>query len=295
MLNKWLTYVTESAKIHLSERGDDMARLKKVNLFPGYARTNEVNFEVLARCTELAKGNRSLREFAEVCETTGATLSRIINQQVSAPIGDRLLMSIAENAAEGSGVTLDVMLVANGLQPIRLNDAAGEIDWEKTIQSSSTINIRKDEAVSEQIARDILQNELLNRGYSLKLEMEPVIYEQKKDFRYTADFGFKTNALKDIGLDTWCFDVMSNWTVHSRHRMHTLFSACYLGNPTGNRKKLSLVVLNKEAFERLKEQYAGIVIRDYISIIYIDPAQRKVIEEYNLETTEKNMTIFKEV
>ena len=34
---------------------------------------------------------------------------------------------------------------------------------------------------------------------------------------------------------------------------------------------------------------------NYISIIYIDPAQRKVIEEYNLETTEKNMTIFKEV
>lgn len=268
-----------------------MARLKKVNLFPRYARIEEPNYDVLARCTELAKGDRSVREFAEICGTSGATISRIINRQITAPISDRLLVNICENAPSGSEVSQDIMLIANGMQPIKVGDGISE---SKTAEVASEISqkFRMKEAEFVKYTREILQNELLFKGYSIELMMEPIIYQQKREFQYRADFAFKTNALEDIGIDTWCFEVMSEHAVHSIHKMHTLFSACYLGDPSGNRKKMSLVVANRNTFEQLKERYTGIVIRDYISIILVDIGERCVVEEYNLETIEKNVEIF---
>ena len=268
-----------------------MARLKKVNLFPEFARIEEPNYEVLARCTELAKGEQSVREFALICGTSGATISRIINQQITAPIPDNLLVNICKNAPPGSGVTQDLMLTANGMHPIKVGDGMSESKAAEVANDMSK-KFRMKGSEFEMQAREILQNELLFRGYSIELVMQPIIYQLKKEFRYMADFAFKTNALDKIGIDMWCFEVMSDHTVHSIHKMHTLFSACYLGNPSGNRKKMSLIVTNKNTFEQLKERYEGIVIRDYISIILIDFSERQVVEEYNFETTEKNINVF---
>ncbi len=263
-----------------------MARLKRVNLFPEYARIEEPNYEVLARCVELAKGEQSVREFAQLCGTSGATISRIINQQITAPIPDNLLINICKNAPVGSSVTQDIMLIANGMRPIKVGDGMSE---SKTAEVANDMSkkFRMKEAEFEMQAREILQNELLFKGYSIELVMNPIICQIKREFQYRADFAFKTNALEDLGVDTWCFEVMSEFAVHSIHKMHTLFSACYLGNPSENRTKMSLVVTNRTTYEQLKERYTGIVIRDYISIILIDISERRVVEEYNLETMEK--------
>lgn len=263
-----------------------MARLKKVDLFPGFVRTGEVNYEVLARCTELAKGDRSLREFADICGTTAATISRIMNQQISAPIADQLLKSIADNAPKGSNVTLDIMLVANGMQPVRIDNVSAK--------DAAAIDFRRDESLSERVAREILQNELLFKGFSVELTMEPRIVNTKT-FGYRADFSFTTNALEKIGISQWYFDVMSNFALHTEHRMQSLFSACYLGNLAEEHKKLSLVVLNEDTFKQLKNKYEDYVIRDYVSIILIDPTNRRVVEEFNFATKMENYSIFTEV
>lgn len=269
-----------------------MPRLKKVNLFPGYARVKEPNFEVIARCTELSKGNRTVREFATLCEVSPSTISRILNQQITAPIADGLLVKICELAPKDSGVTRDVMLVANGLHPVRIEESATKEEVEKVVNKiNGTVN--RDGPLAERICREILQDYLLLNGYSLKVKKDSGIYNLQ-GFKYSADFVFETDVYESIGVSDWCFDVVLGIQHGFNRRLDMIFSACYLHQVSDQGKKVSLVFVDKMAYEQYKHQVERLYIDDYVSLILINPADRRVEEEYNIATSRKCIEIFKE-
>ena len=100
------------------------------NLFPGYYRKHDQDMETLADLTKRAKGDeRSINEFARVCGVSPSTISRLINKKNTTPNKDSLIKAIADNAVPESGVTLDMLLQAHGLEKICLlytSDAADD-------------------------------------------------------------------------------------------------------------------------------------------------------------------------
>lgn len=91
-----------------------MVRLKKADLFSGYVRTREPDSARLAELVNLAKGERSARQFADDCGLNNATISRILNQTAGGPPTDAVIARIALNVEEGSGVTVEQLLEAAG-------------------------------------------------------------------------------------------------------------------------------------------------------------------------------------
>ncbi len=94
-----------------------MARKKTDNPFPDCIRVREPNKQKLAELVLKAKGeNRSISAFARECEVSTSTLSRLINMETSKANSDDLILAIAEKANPESGVTLEALLDAHGLE-----------------------------------------------------------------------------------------------------------------------------------------------------------------------------------
>ncbi len=276
-----------------------MARQKNERVFPGYIQTEAYDAAELARLVKVAMGNDSGRSFAEKCGTTGATISNITNAKIKAPIRETLLKAIYDNASPGATeLTQEMLLEANGLRKIQL-DHDFIVDNETIREGQMIVEryanrrvIREDASLLERAARETLQNDFLYRGYSLEVTREPIVCSVKKSFSYRADFCFKTNALEEIGIEEWYFDVMSNYAIHSVHKMNTVFASCYLGNLRERGVKLSIVVSSEDTFNTLVKKYEDVMIADYVSFILVDTTERRVVKEFNLPNGMKNIDIF---
>lgn len=275
--------------------------LKKVNPFPGYVRVSEPDKEELARLTALAKGeNRSLREFALACGVSTSTLSRIINMKSDSdtPNSDSLIASIAENADPDSGVTLAMLLDAHGIAPMMLAPIeSGEVGSSVVISSNKSISNdivcmdgtkisgAKNCSVRENLCREILQNELISRGFELSVETRKNIVFSTDKLRYLADFVFETDALKDKGINSWAFDVHNGVMRPLMHKLSWVFGMTYLDPLRKKGMKFSLITTEEKAFEDAKGRFSEVCIPDLISIIYIDINNRKVVDEYIIPST----------
>ena len=169
-----------------------MAKTKSTNPFPGYIRIKEPDKNGLAELTVLAKGEkRSLTEFAKQCGVSVSTLSRVVNAKSASPNSDDLIAAIARNSDPASGVTIQQLLEAHGLAAVDLKiENTGKIDWNKTISKTKEKTILN-ESMYEEKAREILQNELLTRGYNVMVQKDVNIIATPQ-LRYKADFVIST-------------------------------------------------------------------------------------------------------
>ena len=127
------------------------------NLFPGYYRKYDQDMETLADLTKRAKGDeRSINEFARACGVSPSTISRLINKKNTTPNKDSLIKAIADNAVPESGVTLDMLLQAHGLEKINVYEGKE----------------RKSESVLEDIVIDRLLCDITQLGYKCEIEKE---------------------------------------------------------------------------------------------------------------------------
>lgn len=284
-------------------------KLVKVNPFPGYVRISEPDKEELARLTALAKGeNRSLREFAAACGVSTSTLSRIINLKSASetPNSDSLIAAIAENADPDSGVTLGMLLGAHGIAPMMLaNIDSGEIASSVVISSNKPVSNdivctdgkkikgNKNYNLRETLCREILQNELLLRGYEVSVELRKNIVFNTDKLKYVADFVFMTNALEDSGIKTWAFDVHNGIMRPLMHKMSWVFGMSYLDPLRNKGMKFSVITTEENTFEDAKRRFSDVCIPDVISIIYIDINNHKVVDEYIIPTERNSSSFFK--
>lgn len=277
-----------------------MARQKNERVFPGYIQTDEYDAVALARLVTIAMGNDSGRSFAEKCGTTGATISNIINEKIKAPVRETLIKAIYDNASPtATELTQEMLLEANGLRKIQVDSEVSSLDPESIERGRQFVDryagkrmAREDASLLERAVRETLQNDFLYRGYSLEVTREPIVCSVKRSFGYRADFCFKTNALEEIGIKEWYFDVMSNFAIHSVHKMNTVFASCYLGNLRERGVKLSIVVSSEDTFNTLVKKYEDVMIADYVSFILVDTTERRVVKEFNLPNGMKNIDIF---
>lgn len=292
-----------------------MPRKKSESLFPDYVRIRYADMDVLGALTQRAIGpNRSLTEFAEACGLSPSTISRVVNGKFTKYISDGVVASIAKNADPASNVTLEDLLAANGQLPISMvtSGKATVLDesvpykkpkadpdptnFRLTKRSSSTVYFdtsKISQAIEKafratnfqifpETSRAILQSVLLDKGYSIEVIKEYDIVNLPQ-FRYLTPFTFRTNAVKEDGLEFWAFDVHDGNRYSLYQKLSWIFGTAYLDSPTQNGLKVSLVTDNREEFYEAKEKFDKISIKDCISIILIDTTLRTVTEEFQLK------------
>lgn len=83
-----------------------------------YVQKKVPDWDKLIELIEQAKGaDRSMRDFAGLCEKSPATFTRIIKKSYKKPLEKSFICKIYENAAPQSGVTLEDLVRANGYAP----------------------------------------------------------------------------------------------------------------------------------------------------------------------------------
>ena len=289
-----------------------MGRKKITNLFPDYIRTGKADLETLSQLVLRAKGSRSMNDFAKECEVNTSTISRIINMKNTTACSDDVLMAISKAADPESGVTLEQLLMSNGMvklvpagtegavvSPTQIVFGLADIAEEKQIESVSNELLqgaRKylSESRLEENCRESLQNSLLLGGYSVELlPYNKMDWPRNRQFR--GDFAIRTNALQEEGIDRWLFDCKSYTAGIGRGtigQMNRLFGMAYMDSPREHGIKVSIVVDHSIMIEQARDYYAGYKIRDYFSFVLIDSADRRVIDEFcipRIDGTEKSI------
>ena len=293
-----------------------MGRKKITNLFPDYIRTGKADLEALSQLVLSAKGSRSMNDFANDCEVNTSTISRIINMKNTTACSDEVLVAVSKAADPESGVTLEQLLAANGMvklvpagtegavvSPTQIIFGLTDAVEEKQIESVSNELLKGarqyfSESRLEESCRESLQNSFLLGGYSVELlPYNKMDWPRNRQFR--GDFAIRTNALQEEGIGIWLFDCKSYTTGIGRGtigQMNRLFGMAYMDSPREHGIKVSIVVDHSIMIEQARDYYAGYKIKDYFSFILIDPADRRVIDEFcipRIDGTEKS--IFKKI
>ena len=103
-----------------------------------YVSGNKLDKDAFSELVLKARGDhRSLTEFAKECGVATSTLTRIVNRENTRASSIELLQSIAQNAEEGSKVTFEQLLGANGYVAVEVKMRA------KGDKSSSIMNMAK--------------------------------------------------------------------------------------------------------------------------------------------------------
>lgn len=251
----------ENTKISGIETLPQLELEKNVVRIQRAVRIGEVDTERTIELVMLAKGPRSLRQFAKVLGVNVSSLSRIINGRVM-ELRATLLAGIAFHADPNSGVTIDQLMEAQGLT-----------DLENRVITAKRY---------EQECRGILADELLKRGYTVKYVVN--LLQESGSNRMMYDFEVMTNALGTEG-STWMVEckMMSHYSAlpvgvgKSQIWMDAAMGFYYRGGKAG---RISLVIDRREIFEQLKERLSKCVIPDEISIILMSVQKRKILDEY---------------
>lgn len=211
-----------------------MGRKKAVNLFPEYARSKKADVETMSQLVLAAKGDMTMKQFANKCGVNTSTISRIINMKTETVCSDEIILAISENAVPESGVTLEKLLAANGMvklipekneQMKRREEPDVDIsEHEKAmkrygvpispyclssakphfpsfyLQYEPQFNLAEYETGLIDVGRQVIQNNLLLSGYSVELLKPDAKIWPYLQIPY-GDFIIKTNALEDYKLD----------------------------------------------------------------------------------------------
>lgn len=275
-----------------------MPRRKSINEFPGYVRISQPDYEVLSALVKKAVGDRSLAEFSEATGISPSTISRIINNKFASPSSDSVIARIIENIDPNSGVTREDILTAHGLAPLLLSGNMGsgkssvinallESEGTAAVKDAIESSVRAGghASVKEKVFQEAVQSALLQKGYTITLIKRQDIISAG-DVHYRADFAFKTDALKDHGIELWAFDTVETARRPLLHKLSWVFGTAYVQPLRSRGIKMSLIMDDRDEFEDTKRRFEGITIPDDISVILVDMTDGSIADEFQLAMTD---------
>lgn len=226
-----------------------------------YERTGNPNKELLAKLVTLAKGPRSMRQFADELGVNPSTLSRIVNQKTASSNSDELILAISDHADPESGVTLEMLMVAHGMTKIGSPRA-------KMI-----------------LFRNIITGELTSRGYSIRLGDEPYLESVLGTCRIAIDI--RTNAL-GCENGAWLFDfwglfdeeVKEKEKAVEKLKQWMLMYAGMLGMQSRCINAFSVVTDSELLFREAQKSLQAFTLDHPFSIILVNTITCKVEDEY---------------
>lgn len=218
-----------------------------------FVRVRDVDREALADLVVRAKGpRRSMRQFAEEIGVSPSTLTRIANMQTSSASKDELIVKIAAAADPDSGVTLEKLMEAHGVE-------------EKKKTSCGSAYYYKE---AEKRMRQIVADELLTRGYSVnKIE-----FVTKRD---AYDLVIETNAVENRGAGgKWAFEFRAHAGdipivgTGSLYRWVDRIMALFYRGEAGV-DKVTIVMEKDDLYEQMVSRLKDYRIPDELSVILV--------------------------
>ena len=228
--------------------------------------------ERVANLVDQLKGDRSLRKFSEDTGVATSYINGIINKKYL-PSANTLRKLSYNNAKGQNGITLEDLMIAAGYQVEYSNDNIEQSLEEREQRRKEIEEHRKEHARLERIAKLIVfdgVDKVTNHNY---LSYEP---ERFCGRNYKPDFICAYNDDPDL---LWWFDY-----IHVDNPRHISFMfrnaigrICML--QPDNKRKVSIVLDDKEAYERIVKLGENISYRGNLSVILIDLEQALIIDE----------------
>lgn len=246
-----------------------------------YASPNKARFAALL---DQARGTRTMKKFADDCGVNPSTFSRIYNQANKGASSEELIRVIAEHADPESGVTLDMLMEANGLIPEGSRLAARELQEHLEEETTSVLYDRisdlldsDSEIYSEQIRYPIAKSMSMRPD----LVVDNICIDGKKG-QWLIDIMPSTVGLSTTGgnFDDRRFNFFLARRVQERIGRY-LGAYCMLPED-GQIVRISLVVYDEQIYELILDHYGKMKSNDSISFILVDLENRKIEEEYVL-------------
>lgn len=252
------------------------------------------------KLTELlgkAKGpDRSMGKFADQCNISRATFTRIVRGYYVKALSKEMLNKIIENAAPDSGVTMKEMLRANGYAP-----QGSEADDANDFVSDRTAVDHKTRVAD---LLDIISRELYQRGLSFMLyagdNNKEIIPESTLGLtaidRFQAPWfltfhiqGFEPYYIKFHG------NMMNEKIIDSKENLWRALKPYYplflrdAWEPECSKDIMYCIVFTSEsAFDIFAETMKEVRVNNYISSVLVDMDARRVKKEFLLPRNRKD-------
>lgn len=262
-----------------------MPRKKREHCYADYVRVTSPDLNVIAELTKRAKGTRTLSAFARLCGISLPTMSLVVNCKYNFPLSDGMIRAIAENADPESNVTEEVLLEANGMakKEIRIPITNVQKNQIETGEEQIRFGI-----FFEKTAKELISMALLKNGYTISHNRETSVF-LAPFAKVTPDFEFSTDAFKEYGIEKWSFDTMLTNNVYGEEKLLKkiliVFGSLYMNPSKEKNTKFSFVIDSKRIFDNIRSFFEDKKINNMISIILIDVAKRKIVDEYTIPTT----------
>lgn len=244
-----------------------------------YANPNKARFAALL---DQARGTRSMKKFADDCGVNPSTFSRIYNQANKGASSEELIRVIAENAAPESGVTLDMLMEANGLIPEGSKLAARQLQERLEEETTSVLFERITDLVDSDVYTDGMKYPIA-KSMSIRpdLVIDNVIIDRKKG-QWLIEVMPSTTGLSVAGssYDDRRFNFMLARRV--QERLGRYFGAYCMETEEKKIARISLAIYDEQVYELILDHYGKMKSDDSISFILVDLDSRTVEEEYVL-------------
>lgn len=231
----------------------------------------EVDKEQFANLVVRAKGNNSISSFAELCGVQPSTFTRIIRGENKGASSPALLEAIADNAAEGSNVTIEKLAEANGYSV-------------STSYYTSIFTQKRQFEIEREHALEIILDELKLKNASVA---------EKYNF---LDCSLRRNIVFDKIIETDVFEhdtllAIDYFALSDLHRniyYRTLekLGTYMLAAANINRNlKFWFVVSNEELFAEIIRNFGGATLTADVSVILVDFGYNRVMDEFQFSFT----------
>ena len=274
-----------SKKYHVEERGREITITEEGGAPTLYLNRNFPNISRRARIISNAKGERTLAQFAEVCDSSAATLSRFMtgnnglvgkSAYSNKPMSIELILKVVGNAAElpegarssGSNVTVDELMAANGYL---LTNEAAEQDEHYMWRRESDQN---QEIIDS--ARRVFIQALIDEGYMVgTASREDIPVSARYGLVMYSNHRLRFNVSRDGDSFIW---IVHTGLVNEYYRDHParvapdFFSDCApfflrdMWEPDSLQNLRYTVLLTEEGYKETVSRLSDIEVNNYISL-----------------------------
>ena len=237
-----------------------------------------------------AKGwDRSMAEFSRICKEKGpSTFSRIYTGKIEKPVSDKLLIAIAENAADKSEVTLDKLMRANGKVP---KEEAGN-----RLYLNEDGVVCRDRSERKKLVKDIIIQCLLEEGKRVLLQPDTILRVELQGSSYSLSFpsDFIIHIIGDDAL-FWNFLVdmtdMSDvplkaastdakkFLSESMKRYAPIFLRDAWEPKSLYEYRNTFVFIEEKAYKVFCEMIKDVKFKSSMSAMYVDIEKKKIVDQ----------------
>ena len=263
----------------------------------------------------MAKGpKRNMKEFAEACEISPSTFSRILNEKNIKPLSEKMMKLIVRNADKSAKITIEMLRQANTKLTPDTEDNIKRVIVRRMQEDLKMVKNIKDTIVGELFARgkmiavcqlfqaNALNDEKNRFGISLR-----DVLVSRYGLRQRSSFAIKIqgeepeyrNFILDnttIPDDTKTEDINENPGRYVRNLMDR-FAPLFLRDVWEPEKldphmiQNTIVLTDERLFECLVKALEDIKVNSLISLLLVNVKENKVVKEYYLPRKKKTPVV----